>query len=73
MVGFEFNCWNFFFCYALFYFGLKVTTNFLQVNCYSLNSVGPTVESFSGPQRYLAVYFVSAIASNCLCSPYNSQ
>ncbi|KAL5156993.1 RHOMBOID-like protein 10, chloroplastic [Glycine soja] len=32
-----------------------------KVNCYSLNSVGPTVESFSGPRRFLAVYFISAI------------
>ncbi|XP_054800363.1 RHOMBOID-like protein 10, chloroplastic isoform X2 [Prosopis cineraria] len=38
----------------------------LMVNCYSLNSVGPTVEIFSGPRRYLAVYFVSAIASSAM-------
>lgn len=53
--------------------GLKITKTFLQVNCYSLNSVGPTVESFSGPRRYLAVYFVSAIASNGLNSFYKKS
>ncbi|KAK3184863.1 hypothetical protein Dsin_032149 [Dipteronia sinensis] len=36
----------------------------LMVNCYSLNSIGPTVESICGPRRYLAVYFCSAIASS---------
>ncbi|CAN0880966.1 RHOMBOID-like protein 10, chloroplastic [Linum grandiflorum] len=36
----------------------------LMVNCYSLNSVGPTVESLTGPRRFLAVYFTSAIASS---------
>lgn len=35
-----------------------------QVNCYSLNAVGPSIEKISGPGRYLAVYFASAIASN---------
>lgn len=34
-----------------------------QVNCYSLNSVGPTMENICGPQRFLAVYMTSAIAS----------
>uniref|UniRef100_A0A0R0FW66 Peptidase S54 rhomboid domain-containing protein n=1 Tax=Glycine max TaxID=3847 RepID=A0A0R0FW66_SOYBN len=40
---------------------LHANTGHLLVNCYSLNSVGPTVESFSGPRRFLAVYFISAI------------
>lgn len=35
-----------------------------QINCYSLNSVGHSVETISGPRRFLAVYFTSAIASN---------
>ncbi|ONK60895.1 uncharacterized protein A4U43_C08F23820 [Asparagus officinalis] len=35
----------------------------LLVNCYSLNSIGPTVEQLSGPRRFTAVYFTSAIAS----------
>lgn len=52
---------------------IKITTNSLQINCYSLNSVGPTVESFSGPRRYLAIYFASSIASNHLYYSYNSQ
>ncbi|KAL5789799.1 hypothetical protein ACOSQ2_004687 [Xanthoceras sorbifolium] len=38
----------------------------LMVNCYSLNSIGPTVESICGPRRYLAVYFCSAIASSTM-------
>ncbi|KAF9618803.1 hypothetical protein IFM89_002671 [Coptis chinensis] len=37
---------------------------FFQVNCYSLNSVGPTMENIRCPRRFLAVYFTSAIASN---------
>ncbi|XP_031267671.1 RHOMBOID-like protein 10, chloroplastic isoform X2 [Pistacia vera] len=38
----------------------------LMVNCYSLNSIGPTMESICGPRRYLAVYFSSAIASSAM-------
>ncbi|KAH9751726.1 RHOMBOID-like protein 10 [Citrus sinensis] len=34
----------------------------LMVNCYSLNSIGPTMEKICGPRRYLGVYFSSAIA-----------
>ncbi|KAJ1419954.1 Rhomboid-like superfamily [Sesbania bispinosa] len=45
---------------------LHANIGHLMINCYSLNSVGPTVESFSGPRRYLAVYFVSAIASSAM-------
>lgn len=36
----------------------------LQVNCYSLNSIGPAVEKISGPRRYVGIYISSAIASN---------
>ncbi|XP_057496545.1 RHOMBOID-like protein 10, chloroplastic [Actinidia eriantha] len=43
---------------------LHANITHLMVNCYSLNSVGPTVEAISGPRRYLAVYFTSAIASS---------
>ncbi|XP_020221451.1 RHOMBOID-like protein 10, chloroplastic isoform X1 [Cajanus cajan] len=50
---------------------LHANVGHLLVNCYSLNSVGPTVESFCGPRRFLAVYFISAIASSatsyCFC------
>ncbi|CAN6816492.1 unnamed protein product [Brassica oleracea] len=35
----------------------------LMINCYSLNSIGPTAESLGGPTRFLAVYFTSAIAT----------
>ncbi|KAK7246843.1 hypothetical protein RIF29_41713 [Crotalaria pallida] len=45
---------------------LHANIGHLMVNCYSLNSIGPTVESFSGPRRYLAVYFASAIASSAM-------
>ncbi|MBA0607735.1 hypothetical protein Godav_020000, partial [Gossypium davidsonii] len=38
-----------------------------QVNCYSLNSVGPTVENLSGPTRFLAVYLTSAMSSWFCC------
>ncbi|CAL5358419.1 unnamed protein product [Camellia sinensis] len=38
----------------------------LMINCYSLNSVGPTVETISGPRRFLAVYITSAIASSAM-------
>ncbi|XVF45749.1 hypothetical protein PTKIN_Ptkin02bG0231300 [Pterospermum kingtungense] len=42
---------------------LHANIGHLMVNCYSLNSIGPTVESISGPRRFLAVYFASAISS----------
>lgn len=35
----------------------------LQVNCYSLNSIGPPVERLVGPSRFLEIYFSSALAS----------
>ncbi|RVW29924.1 RHOMBOID-like protein 10, chloroplastic [Vitis vinifera] len=45
---------------------LHANIGHLMVNCFSLNSVGPTVENLSGPRRYLAVYFTSAIASSAM-------
>ncbi|XP_021625627.1 RHOMBOID-like protein 10, chloroplastic isoform X2 [Manihot esculenta] len=36
----------------------------LMINCYSLNSIGATIENLSGPRRFLAIYFTSAIASS---------
>lgn len=45
---------------------LHANIGHLMINCYSLNSVGPTVESISGPRRYLAVYFASAITSSAM-------
>ncbi|RYQ82805.1 hypothetical protein Ahy_B10g101375 isoform D [Arachis hypogaea] len=45
---------------------LHANVGHLLINCYSLNSVGPTVEIFSGPKRFLAVYFASAIASSAM-------
>ncbi|XP_073126207.1 RHOMBOID-like protein 10, chloroplastic [Henckelia pumila] len=43
---------------------LHANIGHLMVNCYSLNSVGPTVENICGPKRYLAIYSTSAIASS---------
>nr|AIY60674.1 rhomboid protein Illhe_RBL10 [Illicium henryi] len=45
---------------------LHANIGHLMVNCYSLNSVGPTVERITGPRRFLAVYFTSAIASSIM-------
>lgn len=45
---------------------LHANIGHLMVNCYSLNSVGPTMENISGPKRYFAVYFTSAIASSLM-------
>ncbi|TYI98378.1 hypothetical protein E1A91_D01G210400v1, partial [Gossypium mustelinum] len=42
---------------------LHANIRHLMVNCYSLNSVGPTVANLSGPRRFLAVYLTSAISS----------
>ncbi|XP_022553556.2 RHOMBOID-like protein 10, chloroplastic [Brassica napus] len=36
----------------------------LMINCYSLNSIGPTTESLGGPTRFPAVYFTSSILTN---------
>ncbi|CAA6658895.1 unnamed protein product [Spirodela intermedia] len=38
----------------------------LMVNSYSLNSIGPLMEKITGPRRFLAIYFSSAIASSML-------
>nr|AIY60749.1 rhomboid protein Ginbi_RBL10 [Ginkgo biloba] len=45
---------------------LHANIGHLLVNCYSLNSVGPTVEKLSGHRRYLAVYTASAVASSTM-------
>ncbi|KAK9929347.1 hypothetical protein M0R45_026449 [Rubus argutus] len=45
---------------------LHVNVGHLLVNCYSLNNVGPTMERLSGPKRFLAIYFTSAIASSAM-------
>ncbi|KAK9111513.1 hypothetical protein Scep_019032 [Stephania cephalantha] len=45
---------------------LHANIGHLMVNCYSLNSIGPTIENISGPRRFLAVYFTSAIASSAM-------
>lgn len=38
----------------------------LAFNCFSLNSIGPTVELITGPRRFLAVYFTSAVAGSLM-------
>lgn len=43
---------------------LHANVGHLMINCYSLNSIGPTMEKLSGPRRYLAIYMTSAIASS---------
>ncbi|XP_042402938.1 RHOMBOID-like protein 10, chloroplastic [Zingiber officinale] len=45
---------------------LHANIGHLMINCYSLNSVGPTVEKMSGSRRFLAIYFSSAIASSVM-------
>ncbi|PRQ19918.1 putative rhomboid protease [Rosa chinensis] len=45
---------------------LHANVGHLLVNCYSLNNVGPTMERLSGPKRFLAIYFTSAIASSAM-------
>lgn len=44
----------------------RIFNFFFQINCYSLNSIGPTVEKLSGPRRYMAIYVISAVAGKCL-------
>ncbi|KAF8097266.1 hypothetical protein N665_0292s0044 [Sinapis alba] len=43
----------------------------LMINCYSLNSIGPTAESLGGPKRFLAVYLTSAVASAAMSYWFN--
>ncbi|GJN13208.1 hypothetical protein PR202_ga31553 [Eleusine coracana subsp. coracana] len=41
-----------------------------KFNCFSLNSMGPTVEMLTGPKRFLAVYFTSALAGSLMSYRY---
>ncbi|KAK3009992.1 hypothetical protein RJ639_010962 [Escallonia herrerae] len=45
---------------------LHANIGHLMMNCYSLNSVGPTMENISGPKRFVAIYITSAIASSTM-------
>ncbi|KAK3006839.1 hypothetical protein RJ639_016572 [Escallonia herrerae] len=45
---------------------LHANIGHLMMNCYSLNSVGPTMENISGPERFVAIYITSAIASSTM-------
>ncbi|KAJ1289924.1 hypothetical protein BS78_02G202500 [Paspalum vaginatum] len=53
---------------------LHANLTHLAFNCFSLNSIGPMVEMLTGPRRFLAVYFSSALAGSlmsyrCCASP----
>ncbi|KAF4348491.1 RHOMBOID-like protein 10, chloroplastic [Cannabis sativa] len=52
---------------------LHANVGHLLVNCYSLNSVGPSVEKISGPGRFLAIYFASAISSPAMSCMFSSD
>ncbi|KAH0911438.1 hypothetical protein HID58_034759, partial [Brassica napus] len=42
------------------------------INCYSLNSIGPTAERLGGPKRFLAVYLTfAAVASSTMGYLFN--
>ncbi|GAB4847827.1 hypothetical protein Ancab_026888 [Ancistrocladus abbreviatus] len=45
---------------------LHANIGHLMVNCFSLNSVGPTVENLCGPRRFFAIYFISAVSSTAM-------
>lgn len=45
---------------------LHANIGHLLINCYSLNSIGPTVEKLSGRGRYMAVYVISAVAGSAM-------
>ncbi|KAL8155923.1 hypothetical protein AgCh_001104 [Apium graveolens] len=45
---------------------LHANIGHLLINCYSLNSIGPTVEKLSGRGRYMAVYVTSAVAGTSM-------
>ena len=38
----------------------------LAINCYSMNSIGGTMESIMSPRTFLATYFISGITGNLL-------
>ncbi|RID46404.1 hypothetical protein BRARA_I03068 [Brassica rapa] len=43
-----------------------------RINCYSLNSIGPTAERLGGPKRFLAVYLTfAAVASSTMGYLFN--
>ncbi|KAL8520985.1 hypothetical protein ACS0TY_011503 [Phlomoides rotata] len=45
---------------------LHANIGHLLLNCYSLDSVGPTIEKIWGPERYLTIYISSAIAGSTM-------
>uniref|UniRef100_A0A803LJX2 Peptidase S54 rhomboid domain-containing protein n=1 Tax=Chenopodium quinoa TaxID=63459 RepID=A0A803LJX2_CHEQI len=45
---------------------LHANIGHLLANCYSLHSIGPTVENLCGTRRLFTVYFASAITSSAM-------
>ncbi|PUZ70969.1 hypothetical protein GQ55_2G277500 [Panicum hallii var. hallii] len=45
---------------------LHANVTHLAFNCFSLNSIGPMVEMLTGPRRFIAVYFSSALAGSLM-------
>lgn len=45
---------------------LHANIGHLMVNCYSLDSIGPTVENIIGSKRFLSVYTTSAVACSAM-------
>ncbi|KAG2643822.1 RHOMBOID-like protein 10, chloroplastic [Panicum virgatum] len=45
---------------------LHANVTHLTFNCFSLNSIGPMVEMLTGPRRFIAVYFSSALAGSLM-------
>ncbi|KAK9704993.1 hypothetical protein RND81_07G025500 [Saponaria officinalis] len=45
---------------------LHANVGHLMINCYSLNSIGPTVENICGTGRFFALYFASAVTSSAM-------
>uniref|UniRef100_A0A804MNP7 Peptidase S54 rhomboid domain-containing protein n=1 Tax=Zea mays TaxID=4577 RepID=A0A804MNP7_MAIZE len=52
---------------------LHANLTHLAFNCFSLNSIGPMVEMLSGPRRYLAVYFSSALAGSLMSYRFSAS
>nr|CAB3453570.1 unnamed protein product [Digitaria exilis] len=53
----------------LLMWGAKVCAPFRishSFNCFSLNSIGPMVEMLTGPRRFIAVYFSSALTGSLM-------
>ncbi|KAL9229314.1 hypothetical protein vseg_004796 [Gypsophila vaccaria] len=45
---------------------LHANVGHLLINCYSLNSIGPTMEDICGTGRFFTIYFASALTSSTM-------